>query len=154
MAQSENLELAKHLWEVWHYRHSFLWGALSRWGLAVVFVSVIPHLRPYFLKLGHWVLVFPITAFLLTLVSFFHLLGEHQRLIEATRRYVQLASTLLPDTSSNLPPVRERAYTFATGVGVILMYLVALTLLSVANGIYLMSEPAKEIGDVLIKTAK
>jgi hypothetical protein len=153
MAQSDSLELAKHLWEVWHYRHGFLWGALVRWGLAVLFVSVIPHLQPQFLLLGKWILVFPITSFLLTVVSFIHLLGEHQRLIEATRRYISIAGTLVPDPSSHLPPTREPAYTFATGVGVIIMYLLALTLLSIANGIYLVSAPAQEIGKALLKSA-
>jgi hypothetical protein len=154
MMLSENLELARHLWEVWHYRHSFLWGALVRWGLAVLFICAVPHLEPHFLRLGAWVLLFPITAFLLTLVSFFHLLGEHQRLIEATRRYISLASALVPEDSPSLPQVGEPAYTFATGVGVIIMYLVALTLLSVANGIYLVSEPAKEIGEALLKVSQ
>lgn len=152
MTSSVNLELARHLWEVWHYRHGFLWGALVRWGLAVLFISAVPHLEPHFLRLGAWVLVFPVTALLLTLVSFFHLLGEHQRLIESTRRYITVARTLLPDDSPSLPPVREPAYTFATGVGVIIMYLVALTLLSVANGVYLLSAPAQEIGEALLKT--
>lgn len=154
MTQSDDLELAKHLWEVWQYRHSFLWGALVRWGLAVLFISIVPHLEPHFLQLGIYVLLFPITAFLLTLVSFFHLLGEHQRLIESTRRYIKLTGALVPEDSSSLPPVKNPAYTFATGVGVIIMYLVALTFLSVANGVYLMSDPAQEIGKALMQTTK
>lgn len=152
--EPDRLELAKHLWEVWHYRHSFLWGALIRWGLAVIFVSIIPHIRPQFLLLGPWVLLFPVMAFLLAVVSFIHLLGEHQRMIEATRRYMGQMTALVPEASSNLPPLREPAYAFATGFGVIVIYLVALTVLSVANGVYLMSNQAQAIGKALLESSK
>lgn len=149
---SENIELLAHLWEVWQYRHTFLWGALIRWGVAVILVSIIPHVRPQFLLIGRWVLIFPATAVVLTLFSFIHLLGEHQRLLHATRKYVDHAAELTPSGIRQQP--QTVIFYFATGAGVIITYLVALVLLSIVNSVYLTSDAAHAAASMLLETQR
>lgn len=141
-----DVESVKHLWDVWQYRHGFFWGALARWGVAVVIVSSIPHVQARFLHAGALVQLFPATALALTIFSSIHLLGEHQRLIAATRTYLTHCGKLAPDS----PPPSGRIakeFTFATGIGVIVLYFVSLSALSAANAWYLYTEVPKHAAE-------
>jgi len=148
------IEVADHLWKVWQYRHSFFWGAVVRWGVAVVITSVIPHVRPQFLLVGGWVLLFPLSAVLLTFVSFFHLLGEHQRLVAATEVYLKYAEPHVPQQPEFASRLRNPTYSFVTGRGVIMAYLVALLLLSTVNAIYLTNPIARKAADAATSVKK
>lgn len=86
------------LWEEWKYRHEAFWGALYRWGMATVFVTIAPYLLPDLIKkLGLAVLVFPFIAFLLALFASWHMASEYMRLVSVTAKYRSLLGGFAPE---------------------------------------------------------
>lgn len=78
-------ELLQVTWDEYRYRHSHFWNAFYRFGFFVIFVSAIPHMeRDVAERL--WQPLFPVAAFLLTIVATYILHSENARLAKVSER--------------------------------------------------------------------
>ena len=129
-------------WEEFTLRQQHYWSSFHRFALAIITINVVPYVKPELsTQLGTLVIVFPFTAFLLSLATTWLLHAEYQRLQMVRQCYDALLRGVAP-----IPPMpRERWWqrlaAFPIGLVTSLLFGVGFTFFSVLNGIVLIFYP-------------
>src|SRR5687767_148238 len=86
-----DLEAAKLLLDEWKFRQQHCWSLLPRYGLAAVFVSIIPYLKiELFTNYQINKLIFPWTGWLLAFAATWLFLAEQYRCYSVLEHYRKL----------------------------------------------------------------
>ena len=89
----DNKDILSFLWDEFQLRQRHYWRSFNRFGLAIVAINVVPYVKPDILApLGSFVLIFPFTSLVLSIVSTWLLAAEYQRLRMVYQKYDELLS--------------------------------------------------------------
>lgn len=131
------IEAAKLLGSSYQYKHSLFWKSLTRWGIAILTVSILPYIKPdIFRWLDNYIFIFPGLASLLSLIAAWHLGAEYFRLVQIDEKYNELLGQFSPP---KMPTVKRWQKVLAQPIGWVAfwVFLVGLNVLSIVNAIFL-----------------
>ena len=132
------------LWDEWKYRHGLFWRLFVRCAGSVITLWVIPFLKPDVFKPFPFVsLVFPLLAFVLSVLSVVLFFGEQRRFAMVNEKYNELRRCYEPPRWPKRGFVNRLA-SLEIGVVLVWFYGVGFALASIGVGVLLL----KTVGPV------
>jgi len=92
--RSEKLDMAKHFYREWEYRHKLYWGLLFKSVSAIITISAVPYILALANNLVTVLWLFPVLGMLLCIGSLLLLNSEHVRLRATQERIDNLLESV------------------------------------------------------------
>lgn len=102
-------QAASLLWDEYRFRHQIFWGSLFRWGAGIITLWILPYIRQDVVgkvrdvSIGPLavIAIFPIAAFVFSVLAAIHLGFEYSRLDKVRRKYDEVLGSFRPDPESH-----------------------------------------------------